>query len=331
MQLSSQSADLKLPWESGIFGDIFGDGSVSIPGPTDASPSCFIPPSATELVSMVVPTLQRVDKRNRDIPLHTLVSTSRRDADAVQLEDEAWETAISKWQFLYSAVDFSGSIGGRIFKEKMSGASEDQCRQIIRDVLGIKSPKTAIKRADCLRRFINWLVAKNCKPWPFYSGRVLAYLNDCTKKKPAATAGLTLMESFKFAHHVMGIEIGSDILNDPQLVGKVKRMAACKPEVKQARPLLCSEVEQMERFMVTSTSVEDVYFVGCWLFALYARARWSDMRYIHKAQLDKSDVDGGVFGFFECTTKYVKTSTSVERKARFMPMVCPLVHHGLQQ
>ena len=121
------------------------------------------------------------------------------------------------------------------------------------------------------------------------------------------------------------IEIGLDILNDPQLVGKVKRMAICKPEVKQARPLLCTEVEQMERFVVTSTSVEDVYFVGCWLFALYARARWSDIRYIHKAQLDKSDVDGGVFGFFECTTKYVKTSTSVERKARFMPMVCPLV------
>lgn len=222
-------------------------------------------------------------------------------------------------------MEFSGTIGGRLFKEKMSGTSEDDCRQIITDVLGIKSPKTAIKSADCLRRFINWLVTKNCKPWPFYSGRVLAYLNECTKKKPAATAGLTLMEAFKFAHHVMGIEIGLDIINDPQLVGKVKRMALFKPEIKQARPLLCAEVEQMEKFMVTSTSVEDVYFVGCWLFALYARARWSDIRYIHKAQLDKSELDGGVYGFFECTTKYVKTSTSVERKARFMPMVCPLV------
>lgn len=133
------------------------------------------------------------------------------------------------------------------------------------------------------------------------------------------------MEAFKFGHHVMGIEIGLDIINDPQLAGRVKRMAVDKPEVHQARPLLCTEVESMEKFMVTSTTVTDVYLVGCWLFALYARARWSDIRYIHKAQLDRYHVDGHVCGFFECTTKYHKTSTSMERKARFMPLVCPLI------
>lgn len=322
-----QNSELKLPWESGVFGEIFGDSSITISGPTDLIPPCVIPASATDLLSTVVPATKPVISDQPDVPLHALLGTSRRDVDAVQLEAEAWETAVSKWHFIYSAVDFSGVIGGRIFKAKMSGASEDDCRQIIRDVLGIKSPRTAIKRADCVRRFINWLVAKSCMPWPFYSGRVIAYLSDCSKKKPAATMGVALMESFKFAHHVMGIEIGLDILNDPQVAGRVKRMAVDRPEVNQARPLLCSEVEMMERFMVTSTSVLDVYIVGCWLFALYARARWSDIRYIHKAHLDRPVplTEGQVIGFFECTTKYHKTSTSMERKARFMPLVCPLL------
>lgn len=95
-QSLQQNADLKFPWESGIFSEIFGNGSISILGPTDSAPSCFIPNNAAELVSMVEPVAQRADKRHRDVPLHTLVSASRRDADAVQLEDEAWETAISK-------------------------------------------------------------------------------------------------------------------------------------------------------------------------------------------------------------------------------------------
>lgn len=187
-----QDAELKLPWESGVFGEIFGDGSISIPGPTDAVPPCVIPACAAELVSIVEPSTQAVNKRHLDVPLHALVSANRRDLDAVQLEAEAWETAISKWQFLYSAVDFSGTIGSRIFKAKMSGASEDDCRQIIRDVLGIKSPKTAIKRADCFRRFINWLVLRSCKPWPFYSGRVLAYLSDetCSNNGTSAHGGV---------------------------------------------------------------------------------------------------------------------------------------------
>ena len=324
-QSLQQNADLKLPWESGIFSDIFGDGLISIPGPTDLSPAVAIPSTSSELIETVMPRAAAVTKGRQAVPIHALVSANLRDLDAVQLEDEAWETAVSKWQFIYAAVDFSGAIGGRIFKEKMSGASDDVCRQIIRDVLGIKSPKTAIKRANCSRRFLNWLVTKNCKPWPFFSGRVIAYLSDCTRKKPAATFGISLVEALKFSQHVMGIEIGLDILNDPQLAGKVKRMAVNKPEVKQARPLLCSEVKRLERFMVDSMVVEDVYIVGCCLFALFARARWSDIRYIHQASVDKSEIQGEIFGFFECTTKYHKTSTSMERKARYMPLVCPLI------
>ena len=48
-QSLQQNADLKFPWESGIFSEIFGNGSISILGPTDSAPSCFIPNNAAEL------------------------------------------------------------------------------------------------------------------------------------------------------------------------------------------------------------------------------------------------------------------------------------------
>lgn len=43
----------------------------------------------------------------------------------------------------------------------------------------------------------------------------------------------------------------------------------------------------------------DRYFAGCMVFALYARARWSDMSNINTLDFDFVTKDGRRFGFVE--------------------------------
>ena len=143
--------------------------------------------------------------------------------------------------------------------------------------------------------------------------------------RPSASTGSSLLEAFRFAHFVMGIEIGHDVLADPQILGRVKILGVQRPAVSQARPLLCSEVPMLERFMESSQSAGDLYVVGCCLFAIYSRSRWSDLKYMHKISVDRFTVDGDPYGFVEGTTKFHKTSTTMERKARYMPLVCPII------
>ena len=326
-QLSiSQDVSLKLPWESGVFGAIFGDEMLSLPSPVDVMPQPSIPDTSVELSEQLARSshVTASVKRSADVPFHASVMTDISDVDALMQEAQLCGTAISKWQFIFETTEWSGLIGVRLYNILQEDGSVEQCRTVIRDVLGIKSPRTAIKRADTLRKYFRWVVSRNCTPWPILSSRVLAYLSK-EGGKPAATTGLSLLESFRFAQFVMGIEIGRDVLADPQILGRVKILGVQRSEVQQARPLLCSEVSMLERFMESSRSAGDLYVAGCCLFAIFSRSRWSDLKYMHKISVDRFAVDSEPYGFVEGTTKFHKTSTTMERKARYMPLVCPLL------
>lgn len=79
----------------------------------------------------------------------------------------------------------------------------------------------------------------------------------------------------------------------------------------------------MERFVCESEDPGDVYLAGCCLFALFARCRWSDLRYLDDLTEDRTDNSGEVFGFLESSTAMHKTSASADRKLR--PNCCAFV------
>lgn len=318
---------LHLPWETGVFASIFGDEPVKIPGPSDSAVNPSFPSDIDTFQSVVSsgkdPRL--VMKRSLDVPIHTTVMSTLRDVDALQQQNDLWEAAISKWQLVFRLVGFVGRIGERMKLLSLDKGTMETERSIIRDVLGIKSPRTASKRADSLRKFFTWCNSKQCAVWPVQVSRVLLYLSGDGGTNPAATTGLALIEAFRFAKYVMDIDVGEDILGDSQLRGRINRLLVEKAEYKQARPLLCSEVALMERFVCTSEDSGDVYMVGCCLFALFSRSRWSDLRYLDALAEDRTMIDGQPFGFIESSTAIHKTSTSADRKTRHMPLVCPLL------
>ena len=89
-----------------------------------------------------------------------------------------------------------------------------------------------------------------------------------------------------------------------------------KTEIHQARPLKLSEVRQVENFMIGDSPTRDKYLMGCALFVLCSRSRWSDIAYVEYLELDSSKVDGKPFGFMESSTRHQKTGTSASKLHR---------------
>ena len=67
---------------------------------------------------------------------------------------------------------------------------------------------------------------------------------------------------------------------------------------------------------------------GCFLLMVYGRLRFSDMQRITNMTLDTTVVGTAEVGFLECLAERTKTSLSLERKVRALPIAVPLTCLG---
>ena len=130
----------RLPWESGVFGWIFGDGPSVVPMPFNVAE---LPSLAAQL-----PVLK-----------------ARTDENAEDEKQRLWVTALNKWLLVLRLVDFSGTVGSAV----QSAGSEEARHSIIRDVLGTRSPRTAIKRANSILRWLKWAFQSRVRDLASYS------------------------------------------------------------------------------------------------------------------------------------------------------------------
>ena len=71
-------------------------------------------------------------------------------------------------------------------------------------------------------------------------------------------------------------------------------------------------------------SIEESVASGFFLYMIYARARHSDAQSSGLIQLEVDDGDDGMEGFVEASVTRSKTSYSLERKTRYLPMSAPI-------
>ena len=97
----------------------------------------------------------------------------------------------------------------------------------------------------------------------------------------------------------------------------------------QRPPLTVSQIVHLEDIVLNSHKTEyDRVAAGFFLFVLMGRLRFSDGQQICQLQLDQQP-DG--FGFVEAVAAKTKTSVSLERKTRHLPVAVPLIPFGDQQ
>ena len=320
------SQNNSLPWELGVHAAIFSDTWDVV---QHQNLGVVIPPELPEIQvpepeNPVVAALERM-KRKNSAAICDKVIRALPDKDFNQVRAELSNRALNKLLLVFTLACFPGELGTRVWNKFVVEQQAEEAKEILRDVLGNKSPNTVNKRASSILALINWLHGRDSFSWPLQVEGVLDFMNAETRGKKSLSRGKALLGSLRFFRHVMQFEQLDIIINDPQLVGRAKRLDGLKTDIHQARPLKLSEVRKMERFMIGDSPERDKYLMGCALFVLYSRSRWSDIAQVEYLELDAVEVEGQPFGFIESSTKHQKTGTTALKKAMQMPLVSPVL------
>ena len=311
--------DLKLPWEKGIFSDIF-SGNVT--------PSLLKLPGLPSIQHAPVPAqAEPVVCRKRK--LHKVACSvieifrDMSDEDYEQKLTVQWTKATVLWLSVFEGCDLQVSSGHHV-RAFLQAGDRQGALEVIRDCFGNRSPSTACKRGQDLARFITWLHKKKRSWWPLKEVDVLDYLGESKKEGRSKSRGKELASAIRFFKHIMGAFIDLETVLTSLVVGRSNRLASGKGLRKQAPALTVEEVENLERRVLETSSPLECYYCGCLLFALFARCRWSDLACLDTLEFDYRVFETGIYGFIEGRTRVHKTGTSEEKKAMQMPLVAPI-------
>ena len=315
----------RLPWEQGVFAEIFnpGGGMVShamnfmapLPGVFGA-----VFDAERQGAPMIDPEL---DVPGAEMPIFAKHVKALSDKDYDKQVSLQWTRALATWLAIHEGCGFDSSVGNHV-QAKLAQQDREGALMCIRDACGVKSPNTVLKRGRDLQLFFTWTSKNEGRWWPLKELHLLEYIRWTEEKQKSKLIGKNLQHGLKFFKYVMGGHFDLDKLITPLLTGLVSRIASTKNVVDQARALTVEEVQGLEVQLENSKYVLDRYYIGCILFALYSRSRWSDMSNLATFEFDVIDTSNGPFGFVEGRSRIHKTATSEERKTLYMPFVAPI-------
>ena len=312
--LASQNSSL--PWELGVHAAIFSD---SWDVAQHQNLNVVIPPELPDAEMPVAgnPVSAALEKMKRKSATSICDNVIRAlpDKDFHQLRADLWNKALNKLLLVFTLTCFPGELGTRVWTKFVLEQQTELAKEILRDVLGNKSPNTN-KRSNSFLALVDWLHEQGSFVWPFPIDGVLNHecrdpweevfiqgqsIDGCftvfqicdafrsvaeIHGKKSSSRGKALMGALRFFRYVMHFDQLDSIINDPQLVGRSQRLDGMKMELRQARPLKLSEVKQMENFMIGDGTDRDKYLMGGALFALFSRSRWSDISMVESLELD---------------------------------------------
>ena len=325
-------AAMKMPWETGIMKQIFDSDDDSVfptvvpPVPAEyfAIPPGTVDEQTGQGSAADVPTAQSLVRDDIALPYYSFAVKVLPDRDIFAEDTVLWNKALQKWLQVFEVLGFPGTLGFSLLTKQAYGATGAQS-DALRDALGIKSPRTAVKRAQTLLRYFAWLQTQSADWEPWDRSWCLKYLGSVVSHGVPASKGTTLLEALRFSKYVLGVPIPEGLISDPQLRGRAQRLMASKSLYKPARPLKAKELAALEKAMASDLDVRDLYMLGAIIFAVLSRSRWSDLRFVDQFWVERAEFNGQLFGFVEARTKFHKTATSLAKKQLHMPLVAPLL------
>ena len=127
-----------------------------------------------------------------------------------------------------------------------------------------------------------------------------------------------------FCEKVLNIQdVGTAIT--PKAMNISELANARRKEKRQARVLSVQEVCSLESFLSNEKNlIVDRFAAGCFLFALFSRSRWSDLRCVHGYATDILEIERKITGYLEYKTRSHKTARLVQKQGLSMPLVGPV-------
>ena len=131
-----------------------------------------------------------------------------------------------------------------------------------------------------------WLGAKMMIGVPLDEKKLLDYIMWTEATDKSKLIGKNLKYALRFFKHVMGAHFDEEEIFGPVFRGRVGRVGATKSAKVQARALTVDELMRLENILQQSQNLLERYYVGCMLFCIYSRARWSDIRNVESLEWD---------------------------------------------
>lgn len=143
-----QATAIKLPWETGYLQQIFGEEDI-LPNSVTVR-TCECGGTSSVLAEAGAGAEQLVGECNQttptNIPVFALSIKSRVERDFFKELDRLWTIALNKWYKVFDMLGFPGQLG-EVISIESTQENPEMINRALRDELGIKSPRTALKRA----------------------------------------------------------------------------------------------------------------------------------------------------------------------------------------
>ena len=195
---------------------------------------------------------------------------------------------------------------------------------ILSDIFSVKASSALHSRSGPLLRFIKFCRETGVEPFPVKEGLIYRFLKEyCILQAP--TFASSLLSSLAFCHHLLGLHFEGNALS-PRVTGAARGLFLEKRKLVQKPPLTASMVTSLENIVhgEGDFSFADRYAAGCFLFAVFARARFSDMQGSGIMTEDVTTTTDGPKGYLESSVTRTKTAHTLERKTRYLAMCAPV-------
>ena len=150
-----------MPWERGVFKEIFEKPSSSsvLPAPSLSVPSQNV--SMWNFKPVFEAAMEEISHTAAGMPLcDSLYNLSMMNVSDLNHKNKlklAKEVAVSKWLTIIKLHPSASEIGRQIAAEAVGEQAGSIEFEIVEAVLGVRSPNTAIARANPILRMLRWL------------------------------------------------------------------------------------------------------------------------------------------------------------------------------
>ena len=315
--------DIEMPWESSIARKFFSDDiglESSLVVPPLLQKGDMFPGAATS--HEVVQEL--ADKTKSDLGCGSTVFfraiKNTVDMSETSKRKKILESACFKWMTLLE-FDQSSTVSQKIMEHFDSDGSD--VYNIVEAVIGVKSPYTAMSRANSLLAYVKWVL--NVFPSAesiFQEDLVWQYFSMLRDREAAPTSAASAMSAFRYAHYVFGFEVLGSVVNSRRLVGLSEILYSQKEALRQAKIISVIDVKRLHQCLADhNRDVFDTASAGFILLGIYGRCRHSDLCNIDHIVQDFDESDG----YIELFTRVHKSARGAVRKALFLPILIPVL------
>lgn len=194
----------------------------------------------------------------------------------------------------------------------------------IADALGSKATSTLHSRASPLLQYISFYKERGRGCMPLHEFQVYDFLKSSNHR--AASFPRSLLMSINFADHHFGLHGAESIRASGRIKGLVEILYGQRKKLVQRPPLTVKQIRHLESVVHDEgRAIFDRLASGYFLFLTYGRLRYSDGLQVSSMVLDQQE-DGT--GFLECLAEKTKTSITLEKKSRHIPIAVPLLCLG---